>query len=154
TDFHYRGANGYFYFVQVLDTRSQRMTGIVLHRAQRGRVVSRLDAESGEWIRDHWEFHDGFVRTFPPPPAADSAGAPAPVETVEPFRIRRIPELAETPEDLARLEPDPDAMNYPQLRSYVDQVRASGGNPDDYVVDMYTKISYPWTSFVLAVLGV
>jgi lipopolysaccharide export system permease protein len=45
-------------------------------------------------------------------------------------------------------------MNYTALRDYVDRLRASGGDPNDYIVEMYTKLSYPWTSFVLALLGV
>lgn len=160
TSFHYRGANGYFYYVQVLDTRNQRMNGIVVHQARDGRVVQRLDAQTAEWERDHWEFHNGFLRTFPGGLAvpdggdAGSLGTAAAGEKTEPFYSTRLPGLVETPADLARLEPNPDAMNYPELRRYVERVQASGGNPDDYIVDMYTKVSYPWTSLVLALLGI
>jgi lipopolysaccharide export system permease protein len=66
----------------------------------------------------------------------------------------RLPAFSETPEDLARLEPEPEAMNYRQLRQYVQKVRASGGNVNDYIVDMYSKISYPLTGLVLALLGI
>lgn len=160
TNFHYRGANGYYYYIQILDTRNQRMNGIVVHQARDGRVVQRLDAETAEWVRDHWEFRNGFLRTFSgagtPAPGADPAASLRPVagEKTEPFHGMRLPDLLETPEELARLEPDPDAMNYPALRRYVERVRASGGNADDYVVNMYTKVSYPWTSLVLALLGI
>ena len=160
TSFHYRGANGYYYFIQILDTRNQRMTGVVVHQSRDGRVIQRLDAESAEWMRDHWEFRNGFLRTFPAEAATASSDDPGglhePVagEKAEPFYGTRLPDLVETPEDLARLEPDADAMNYPELRRYVDRIRASGGNPDDYIVDMYTKVSYPWTSLVLALLGI
>lgn len=160
TNFHYRGANGYYYYIQILDTRNQRMNGVVVHQTRDGRVVQRLDAETAEWVQDHWEFRNGYLRTFAAEAAAAAAGTGGvlqtrpPGETAEPFFSTRLPDLVEAPEDLARLEPDPDAMNYPALRRYVERVRNSGGNPDDYVVDMYTKVSYPWTSLVLALLGI
>jgi lipopolysaccharide export system permease protein len=159
TDFKYRGANGYFYYVRLLDTRSQHMTGVVLHQTRDGRVVERLDAATADWVRDHWEFHDGFRRTFQVErgPAADSARtslSPRPGDKTEPFRVTRVPDLEETPEALARVEPDPNAMNYARLHRQIEMVRESGGNPNDYIVSMYTKLSYPWTSLVLALLGI
>jgi lipopolysaccharide export system permease protein len=70
------------------------------------------------------------------------------------FHQYRMPELRETPEDLARLEPVPDAMNYVQLHTYVERLRQSGAEVNDYLVDLYTKLSYPFTSLIMAMLGI
>ena len=155
-DFKYRGRNGYYYAVRLLDTRTQRMTGVVLHQVRDGRVLRRLDAEVAEWVRDHWEFRNGFLREFglQAPEATDLDTPPALDENAQPFAQRQLPDLEETPADLARIEPDPDAMNYADLRDYIEGVRHGGGDPNDYIVEMYTKLSYPWTSLVLALLGV
>jgi lipopolysaccharide export system permease protein len=142
-DFTYLG-RGYQYFARIFNIEQKRMLGVVLHQYRNGHLVARLDAESAEWRVDGaWEFHDGYYRTF-------EGGQ----EHAERFRSRRLPDLYETPEDLARLEPEPDAMNYSQLRRYVEKMRASGGRVDKYLVRLYTKISDPFTNLVMAVLGI
>jgi lipopolysaccharide export system permease protein len=152
-DFSYRGAGGFLYYVRVLNLETRRMSGVTVHQYRGGRVLARLDAQSAEWKEGGWEFRDGFYRTFAVPPAgADSAAAPP--ERAEPFHVLRLPELQDTPEDLARIEPEPDAMNHAALQRYVERVRASGGPVNDFLVDLHSKVSYPFTCLVLAVLGV
>jgi len=156
-EFKYRGRNGYFYAVRLLDTRTQRMTGVVLHQVRDGRIVRRLDAETAEWNGEFWTFRNGFLREFGPgnaPAAGTDTPPPALDERAEPFHQTRLRDLAESPLDLARVEPEPDAMNYASLRDYIEGVRRSGGDANDYIVEMYTKLSYPWTNFVLGLLGV
>jgi lipopolysaccharide export system permease protein len=195
----YRGEGGYLYHIDVLNTEDKTLKGVTVHRYRDGRVVARLLAKSAVWRGDHWEFHDGFYRTFAPPradadssgstgssspSAADSAasaggsaqgaadsmargsaGSLMPVATPEPqpgpteehareFHTFRLYDLTETPTDLARLEPEPDEMTYEELRRYVDRVSQSGGNVNDYLVRMNAKLADPFTSLVLAVLGV
>lgn len=150
-DFSYRGAGGFLYYVRVLNLETRRMTGVTVHQYRDGKVLARLDAQSAEWRDGAWEFHDGFYRTFP---AARADSASAPPEQAEPFRTMRLAELGDTPEDLARIEPEPEAMNHAQLREYVRRVLASGGPVNDSLVDLHSKVSYPFTCLVLAVLGV
>jgi lipopolysaccharide export system permease protein len=152
-DFSYRGQDGFLYYVRVLNLETRRMTGVTVHQYRAGRVLARLDAQSAEWRDGAWEFHDGFYRTFAAAaPGADSTHAPP--ERAEPFRVMELPALRDTPEDLARIEPEPDAMNHAQLRDYVQRVRQSGGPVNDYLVDLHSKVSYPFTCLVLAVLGI
>jgi lipopolysaccharide export system permease protein len=167
-DFTYRGEGGYLWYVRLFNVEARRMTDIVVHQYRAGRMVARLDARSAEWRDGWWEFQDGYYRTFSPEApagvtmqgatAADSLG-PAPElaaagERAESFHTLRLPDLQESPEDLARLEPEPEAMNFRQLRRYVEKVRASGGQVNDYLVDMYVKLSYPFTSLVMTILGI
>jgi len=152
-DFSYRGAGGFLYYVRVLNLETRRMTGVTVHQYRDGKVRARLDAQSAEWRNSSWEFHDGFYRSFPAAaPGADSTAAPP--EEAAPFRTMRLDELRDTPEDLARIEPEPEAMNHRQLRAHVQRVLQSGGPVNDALVDLHSKVSYPFTCLVLAVLGV
>jgi lipopolysaccharide export system permease protein len=167
----YRGERGYLYHIDVLDTREKTMKGITVHQYRDGRVVARLLARSATWRGKYWDFHDGFYRTFAAPEAGkDGVGSdpaaggganaaagppePAPGERAEEFHNFQLYDLAETPEDLARIEPRPDEMTYEQLRRYIERVSASGGNANDYRVRMHAKLADPLTSLVLAALGV
>lgn len=157
-DFSYRGDNGYHYFVRLLDLQAARMTGVTVHQYRDGRVIARLDARSAEWHDGFWEFRDGFYRTFAGERPAAGAGdtllqRPAGERAAE-FRVLRLPDLRESPQDLARLEPEPEAMDYGELRRHVEKLQASGEGVNDLLVDLHSKISYPLTNLILAVLGV
>jgi lipopolysaccharide export system permease protein len=161
-DFNYRGRSGTVYHIRVLNTETRTMKGVTLSQAHDGRVVMRLDAEQARWVDHLWEFENGVYRTFGPesPAVPDAAEQPGRLlerpgdEKAEAFRSMRLPDLEETPEDLARIEPKPDEMNYRELRRYVERVRRSGGKVNDYVVDMYAKLADPVTIVVLAMLGI
>ena len=92
---------------------------------------------------------NGSYRVFTPDSSRSSI-----VESVQHFVRRRFPELRETPEDLARLEPETDAMNYAQLHRHVAKLRAGGAEVNDYLVDLHTKVSYPLTNLIMAILGI
>jgi len=164
----YRGQGGYLYHIDVLNTEDQSMKGVAVHRYRDGRVVARLLARDAVWRGSFWEFHDGFYRTFEVPAggagetpargdtAADASVLPAPAaaEHIEEFKVFRLYDIVETPADLARLEPQPDEMTYRELREYVERTSASGGVVNDYLVRMHAKLADPFTSLVLAALGV
>jgi lipopolysaccharide export system permease protein len=149
-DFTFRGDGGALLYVRMLDVRAGRMTGIVLHRHRDGRLISRLDAESADWRDGYWEFHQVVERRF----EADAAGNWTAGERSEQFRHLKVPELAETPEQLARVDPRPEAMSFDQLRRHAERMQASGGKVNDYLVDLYAKTSYPFTNLILALLGI
>ena len=145
--FAFHGEGDVHWDAKSFNTRTQTLRDVTVFRYQGGRVLWRLQADSAVWSDGAWEFHAGVLRQFIP----DSLGIH---EKLEPFQKRRMPELAATPEDLARLEPVPEAMNFPQLAAHVQRLRQSGAQVNDYLVDLYTKISYPFTSLIMAVLGI
>jgi len=150
-DFTFRGAKGTLLYVRMLDVRAGRMTGIVLHQDRDGHLVSRIDAESADWRDGMWEFHEVVERRFPVEPATETLGAG---EQIERFRELRVPELREAPAELARIDPEPEAMSFGELRQHAEKVQASGGQVNDFMVDLYTKTSYPFTSLILTLLGI
>lgn len=151
-DFTYRGRAGYLYYVRLFNVDAQTLSGVVVHQYRDGRLVARLDAEQAVWRDTHWEFRNGFYRTFAAETAArDLAGVG---EQAEAFSTKLLPDLVERPEELARVHPEPEAMSYRELHDYTERVRQSGGNVNDYLVDLHTKISYPFTNLILTLLGI
>jgi lipopolysaccharide export system permease protein len=146
--FVYRGEGDVLYYARTFNTRTQTLREVTVDRYARGRIVAHIHASTGVWRDGTWEFENGSYRVFAP----DSTGQV--VESVQHFTKRRFPELRETPEDLARLHPETDAMNYVQLRRHVAKLRDGGAEVNDYLVDLDTKISYPLTNLIMAVLGV
>jgi lipopolysaccharide export system permease protein len=145
-DFTYYGREHYLVFAKRFNTRKQELSDVVVSFVDGGRLTARLDAERGVWRDGLWEFHNGFYRSF-----ADS------LEAAEQFRQPRVyrePRLIETPDELARLEPEPDAMTYGELKRFVQLLELSGAETHAYRVDLHAKLSYPFTILIMALLAV
>ncbi len=146
--FVFHGDGDVHWYARTFNTRTQTLRDVVIYRYRTGRVVWNAHAESAAWENGAWQFHNGFWRVFTP----DSTNQIR--EQLQSFRTRPFPELQDSPDELARLEPEPDAMNYFQLKEHVERLRQSGVDVNDYLVDLYTKLSYPITSLIMAVLGI
>jgi lipopolysaccharide export system permease protein len=61
--------------------------------------------------------------------------------------------LAERPEDFAKETRKPEEMNYFELRSHVDKLRASGGRVANYLVDLHIKLAFPLVNLIVVMIG-
>jgi LPS export ABC transporter permease LptG len=101
-----------------------------------------------------WAGHQGWVRRF----SAGSPKAGTHLLEYEPFTERQL--TLESPEYFSSRPRDTDQMTYDQmltfneLRSYIDQLRASGANVVPYVVALQRKIAFPLVTVLMTVLAV
>ena len=45
-------------------------------------------------------------------------------------------------------------MNFIELKQYIDRVRREGGKANNYIADLYFKISYPMINLIVVLLGI
>ena len=62
--------------------------------------------------------------------------------------------LKEKPEDFLRHEDQSSFMNYRKLRHHIRRLQAGGYSPHKEMVDLYRKISFPFTNLVIVLLGI
>lgn len=110
--------------------------------ARGARILSRIDADSMVYREHHWVLRNVVSRTF----------------LQDGVRLDRVPALDASfinrePSDFAQVDRRPDAMNFLQLREYIQRVRAKGGDASEWLVDLYMKISFPFVSFVIVFFG-
>jgi len=139
---HLLGHGGRIYLVKIYNTDSREMTDVVIQRFARNALVERLDAKRASWDDQGWLFDDGVVRTF-----SDSG------EVAIPFSHLRRPDIAETPEDFATEEKDPEDMNFKELGEYIRKVRAGGADVGKLHVQLHLKIAFPFASLIVVLLG-
>ncbi len=140
----YEGKNGYNYSIKTYDGRKKEIKRvIVLKFDENHNLVRRIDAKTAIWKGDVWEFHDGYVRVF-----IDSLS-----QRVIRFTSREFSELKETPEDFSRRIKKLEEMNYFEVKDYVQKLRKSGKDPSKALVELYTKISFPFVAFIIIILG-
>jgi lipopolysaccharide export system permease protein len=49
---------------------------------------------------------------------------------------------------------DSDEMSYAELRTYIQNIQASGYDATRYLVDLYSKLSYPLLNVIMVLIGI
>ena len=116
----------------------------IFYRFDNGLIRKRIDVKEVVWSGMHWEFVDGFLRTF------DQEGN----GTTEYFEKKIIPVL-ETPDDFVRnIIIHSDEMSLRELYKEIQEMTLAGKDTLKHRVEFHQKISYPFISIVLALLAI
>jgi len=108
-------------------------------------LLARIDAQTMEWdsAGHRWLFRNGVSRWF----AANK-------ESVKPFEMLPINDLHFDPEDLRKKQEQPDEMEYRSLEKFIENQRRAGQDVSRWLVDFYSKISFPFASVIVVLFGV
>jgi lipopolysaccharide export system permease protein len=132
------------YNIRVLHPKRQMLEGITLYIFDHSfRLTNRLDARKAQWDGESWIFFDGIFleRT------ADGGFS------MERFQRRHL-HLKERPEDFQHLDKDPAEMTLAELGRYVALIESEGYDSTRYRVEFHAKIAFPFTSLIMALLGI
>jgi len=139
-----RGGEDFFINIKHIDTDNKRMLGVVLHFIDDNfKTWKRVNAKSVEWKNGVWLFKDIYIRYF---------GEKQRVRFEE-FREKEI-DLKRDFGDFLYVKKGPDEMSYMELRTYIGTLRDNGYKSGKYLVDLYSKISIPFASFIMVLIAV
>ena len=141
-DITYLGQGGRIWYMRLYVVPAQRMHEVSLQEFKNGELHRRTDAAEASWDGKRWVFASGYQRTF-------DHGR----ETAVAFERLGVNGLGEHPDDFAKKDPQPDEMNYLQLRTYVERLRSSGARVNNYLVDLHLKLAFPVICFVVVMIG-
>jgi len=141
-DFTYIGSAGRIYYMRLYSVKERRMHQVSIQEFRRDTLRRRIDADEARWDGKRWVFENGIERRF----TGDR-------ETATAFRQGALPGLRERPEDFAKETRTPAEMNYFELRTFVDRLRASGGAVTKYLVDLHLKLAFPLVNFIVVMIG-
>lgn len=141
-DVTYLGTGGRVFYMRLYLIQEKRMHEVSLQEFRQGEITRRIDAAEATWDGRRWVFSSGFLRTF-------DGGK----EHVEPFDHMAVDGITERPGDFAKESRKPDEMSYPELRDYVDRLRASGSRVANYLVDLHLKLAFPLVNLIVVMIG-
>ncbi|RMF62830.1 MAG: YjgP/YjgQ family permease [Calditrichaeota bacterium] len=130
-------------FIGYFDTRDNTAHKVSIERHAADRFIERLDAQEMQWRDSTWVLLGGYQRTF-----SDSG------ETAKSFAERPANLLDFYPEQLAETQISPEDMSYGELKNFIREVIRNGGNPRSWLVDLNLKVSVPFASCIMTLLGV
>jgi lipopolysaccharide export system permease protein len=113
--------------------------------ADRTSMIERVDAALMEWDSSghRWNLRDGVRRWF-------SQGK----EQIETFTSQPAGILHFDPEDLRKKQETPDEMEYYDLRRFIENQQRAGQDASRWMVDYYSKISFPFASVIVVLFAV
>ncbi|MGH7403527.1 MAG: LPS export ABC transporter permease LptG [Candidatus Rokuibacteriota bacterium] len=144
TQIWYRSSDTRFFRMALLDPVGKSMEGLtVLEISPDFRLVQRLDARSAQWTPEGWRLADGVFRHVGPRNRITS----------EPFAARRV-SMPEHIDDFIRVQNAPDTMSFLELRAYVTKLQEGGHRVNRYLVDLYSKLSFPLVHVIMALVAI
>ncbi len=130
--------------IQLLDPKQKALKGFTLYEFDdQFRCVQRIDANEARWVGEKWRFYQGAVRHF------DESGS---IQTTS-FDEIDFP-MNEGWESFQNSASDSGQMSYAELRTYIQRIQASGYDPTRYLVDLYSKLSYPLSNLIMVLIGI
>jgi lipopolysaccharide export system permease protein len=138
----YRGED-LIYNIRLLEPKTDTLRGVTIYRFDKAfNLRQRADARRAQWNGVGWTFYDVVIRNF-------LSGGEVVTKT---FNKRDIP-LQEKPEDFKRGMKDPNEMTYRELKAYVEELTREGYDPTRYVVDLHYKVSFPFLTLIMVLMG-
>lgn len=135
--------DGTMFVARRLNTRTKTLEQVTVEEFDDATTPTlRIDAERAVWENGEWVFYDGRARSF------SEEG-----ENVAGFD-RLGPGYTEpSPDELGTRRLEPDEMPYSELKAYIARLRASGNDPRDLEVQLRLKISFPFVTLIMTLLG-
>ncbi len=133
---------GQLIFARSYDAARQQASQVSWEQERGGRVVRRLEARRLERRGDQWLMVEGRELLLD--------GDQTQTRT---FAEQPLTSLTLQPEDFAQLRKKTEEMDYGELRAYITRARANGEDATRQQVDLQLKIAFPFTCFVIVLLG-
>jgi LPS export ABC transporter permease LptG len=144
TQIWYRSSDTRFFRMALLDPVGKSMEGLtVLDISRDFRLLERLDARTAQWSPEGWQVTDGVLRRVGPQNRITS-------ELFD-SRVLAMPEHID---DFIQLQNAPDTMSFLELRAYVARLRDGGHRVTRYLVQLYSKLSFPLVHVIMALVAI
>jgi LPS export ABC transporter permease LptG/LPS export ABC transporter permease LptF len=144
TQIWYRSSDTRFFRMALLDPVGKSMEGLtVLDISRDFRLLERLDARTAQWSPEGWQVTDGVFRRVGPQNRVTS----------EMFDSRMLA-MPEHIDDFIQLQNAPDTMSFLELRAYVARLRDGGHRVTRYLVQLYSKLSFPLVHVIMALVAI
>ncbi|MFI5374546.1 MAG: LPS export ABC transporter permease LptG [Candidatus Rokuibacteriota bacterium] len=144
TQIWYRSSDTRFFRMALLDPVGKSMEGLtVLDISRDFRLLERLDARAAQWSPEGWQVSDGVVRRVGPQNRVTSEMFDS--------RVLAMPEHID---DFIQLQNAPDTMSFLELRAYVARLRDGGHRVTRYLVQLYSKLSFPLVHVIMALVAI
>ncbi len=145
TNTAYHGDKGELLFVEKYNKSNKILEGIKLFIFNKKNELEKMIiSDKAYWDKNQWMMDKGYVRIF------DSNNIIG-----EHNEEKKFLPFSSSPDDLSIGQRTPEQFSFWELKKYLARIKQSA--PQDYqryLVDFYTKISIPFSSFIIVIFGI
>lgn len=138
---HYQGNDGQFYYFGFFDgyKNTLRIIDIIKLDPVTGKIAERTTASGADWENNKWILRDCEIRKF---------------KNNQPigwsyFPSTTLPSMDVQPQDFVRITKKTLALNFFELRDYINRLKKVGEDYSRELVDLHLKIAYPLTNLIV-----
>jgi lipopolysaccharide export system permease protein len=140
----YRSSDRRFLQIGLLDPVAQSLDSlVVLDLTPDFRLADRLDVSRAQWTPDSWQMRGGVLRQVDRSDQVSSTR----------FDYRKV-EMPEHIDDFIQVQRPPDTMSFLELQAYVNKLRDGGHQVGGYLVQLYSKLSFPLIHLIMALVAI
>jgi lipopolysaccharide export system permease protein len=144
TQLWYRASDVRFFRLELVDPVARSLDGLLLLELDGTfRLGMRVDARQAQWTGTGWMLTDGTTQRYPGGSQVQR----------EPFRRMSV-SMPETMDDFTQVQRPPETMSFRELRAYVSKLQESGHQVGKYIVDLYSKLSFPLVHVIMALVAI
>ena len=139
------GSNDQIYHYTYFDPNENLIGGmsIFIFQPKTFELSEWIFASRAVWTGRSWMFEDGWIRKLAPDGSVD----------YREFNQLEFPDV-DNPDYFKKEVRTAAQMTYGELHRYVDELRQSGFDVNNLMVDLYRKLSFPLVSFIMAIIGI
>lgn len=105
-------------------------------------ITKRIDAREGVWSQGEWVFTDVMERSF----TNDGIASKEVYKELKGL-------IKEPPSVFKIVEKNPEEMSYKELKRYISRLSRNGHDIRRYLVDLHSKISFPFINLIMVLAG-
>ncbi len=137
-------SNNTIFNIQLFEPTKSTMYGVtVFGLLDNFQIGERTDARELRWENGHWYLISAERKRFKKDGTIEAKS----------FEKELI-SLDKKPADLQRIEVRAENLRYVDLKKYVERIKKEGYNATRYLVDLNSKISLPFVTLIMVLLGI
>lgn len=105
-------------------------------------LIKRIDAPKMVWNENKWVLEQAYQRHF-------ENGE----EKIRFFDKLELEDLHFKSDDISKVQKKSEEMSYWELKSFIEEVKRTGGNPDRWLVELYLRIAFPFSNLIIILFG-
>ncbi len=138
---HYQGQDNYYYYFGFFDgyKNTIRIIDVIKTDFESNQIVEHITASSAIWDNDKWVLQDCEIRKFKDDTQIFHAYYPTTEQQL----------LDVKPTDFIRITKKTLALNFFELKDYIERIQKLGDDASREIVDLHMKLAFPLTNLIV-----